>query len=55
MDWWCARAARPIAAGSLFDVLTPAQVSSLGEICAELLVGLEPKGGCGAVSDIESC
>jgi DNA-binding MarR family transcriptional regulator len=40
---------------SLFDLLTPAQVSSLGEICAELLVGLEPEGGCGAASDTESC
>jgi len=40
---------------SVFDVLTPAQVSSLGEICAELLVGLEPEGGCGAASDTEPC
>ncbi len=32
---------------SLFDVLTADQVSSLGEICADLLAGLEPEAGCG--------
>ncbi|MBW3639979.1 MAG: MarR family winged helix-turn-helix transcriptional regulator [Actinobacteria bacterium] len=32
---------------SLFDVLTADQVSSLGEICAHLLAGLEPDAGCG--------
>ena len=40
---------------SVFDVLTPAQVSSLGQICAELLAALEPEGSRGEGADSESC
>ena len=40
---------------SLFDVLTPAQVSALGEICAQVLAGLDPEAGCDGAAGAESC
>lgn len=40
---------------AVFDVLTPEQVNSLGEICASLLAGLDPEAVCGTGGEAEPC